>query len=53
MGAIAPYVAGRLYDSGYGYQGAFYVLALWCVAGAIVLLAIKIPIMKTDAEQAA
>jgi len=53
MGAIAPYVAGRMYDSGYGYQGVFYVLALWCMAGAIVLLAIKIPIRKIGAEQAA
>ena len=34
LGAIAPYVAGRLYDSGYGYQGVFYSLALWCGAGA-------------------
>jgi MFS family permease len=53
MGAIAPYVAGRLYDSGYGYQGVFYVLALWCGAGAIVLFIMKIPVQKIGAEQAA
>jgi MFS family permease len=53
MGAIAPYVAGRLYDSGYGYQGVFYVLALWCGIGAIVLFMIKIPVRKIGAEQAA
>ena len=46
MGAIAPYVAGRLYDSGYGYQGVFYSLALWCGAGAAVLFAMKIPVRK-------
>jgi MFS family permease len=53
MGAIAPYVAGRLYDSGYGYQGVFYALALWCGIGAIVLFMIKIPVRKIGAEQAA
>jgi MFS family permease len=53
MGAIAPYVAGRLYDGGYGYQGVFYVLALWCGVGAIVLFVMKIPVRKTGAEQAA
>jgi MFS family permease len=52
MGAIAPYVAGRLYDSGYGYQGVFYALALWCGAGAIVLFIVKIPVKKIGAEQA-
>jgi MFS family permease len=53
MGAIAPYAAGRLYDSGYGYQGVFYALALWCGAGAIVLFILKIPIKKVGEQQAA
>lgn len=44
IGAIAPYVAGRLYDSGYGYQGVFYALASWCGLGAIVLFVMKIPV---------
>jgi hypothetical protein len=35
-----------LYDSGHGYQGVFYVLALWCAVGAIVLAALKIPVKK-------
>ncbi len=53
MGAIAPYVAGRLYDSGHGYQGAFYALALWCGAGAIVLFFTRTPVKKIGAAQAA
>ncbi len=48
MGAVAPYVAGRLYDGGYGYQGVFYALAVWCGAGALVLFAMKIPVRKID-----
>jgi MFS family permease len=53
MGAIAPYVAGRLHDSGYGYQGAFYALAVWCGVGAVVLFVMKIPVKKMCTEQAA
>jgi MFS family permease len=53
MGAIAPYVAGRLYDSGYGYQGVFYTLAIWCGIGAIVLFVMRIPVKKIGTEQAA
>jgi MFS family permease len=53
MGAIAPYVAGRLYDSGYGYQGVFYALALWCGIGAIGLFAVKIPVKAPSVKQAA
>jgi MFS family permease len=52
MGAIAPYIAGRLYDGGYGYQGVFYALALWCGAGAIVLFVMKMPFTKPGPEQA-
>ncbi len=49
FGAIIPYVAGRLYDSGYGYQGVFYALALWCIAGAIILYFLKIPVKEARA----
>lgn len=52
FGAIAPYVAGRLYDSGYGYQGVFYALALWCGVGAIILFIMKIPVKEIGTEQA-
>jgi MFS family permease len=47
FGAVIPYVAGRLYDSGYGYQGIFYALAIWCIIGAIILYFLKIPVKKT------
>jgi MFS family permease len=47
FGAIVPYFAGRLYDSGYGYKGVFYALAIWCVAGAIVLFSMKTPFKET------
>jgi MFS family permease len=53
MGAIAPYVAGRMYDGGYGYQGAFYALALWCGAGAIVLFVMKVPVKMMGIGQSA
>jgi MFS family permease len=53
MGAIAPYVAGQLYDNGYGYQGAFYALALWCGIGAIILFIIRIPAKNIGREQTA
>jgi MFS family permease len=46
MGAIAPFVAGRLYDSGYGYRGVFYTIAVWCAAGAVVMFLIKPPFKK-------
>lgn len=52
FGALVPYVAGRLYDSGYGYQGVFYTLAIWCDVGAIVLFFMKIPIKGIGMEQA-
>jgi len=46
MGAIGPFVAGRLYDNGYGYRGVFYTIAIWCVAGAIIMFLIKPPFKK-------
>ncbi len=52
MGAIVPYIAGRLYDSGYGYQGVFYALSVWCILGAIVLFILKIPVKDTVMEKA-
>ena len=52
MGAIVPYIAGRMYDSGYGYQGVFYALAIWCGVGAVVLFAMKIPVKENVPEQA-
>ncbi len=43
MSAITPSVAGWLYDNGHGYYGVFYTLAIWCLAGAILLFLLKPP----------
>jgi MFS family permease len=43
LSAIAPYVAGYLFDQGYGYGGICYFLAAWCFLGALVLFAIRRP----------
>jgi MFS family permease len=37
LSAIAPKVAGHLFDQGVGYGVNFYFLASWCFLGAIVL----------------
>jgi MFS family permease len=43
LSAIAPKVAGRLFDQGVGYAVNFYFLAAWCFAGAAVLLFMRRP----------
>lgn len=43
LSAIAPKVAGRLYDHGVGYGGTFYFLAGWCFLGAVVLFLLRPP----------
>jgi MFS family permease len=43
LSAIAPKVAGRLYDQGVGYGGTFYFLAAWCLVGAGVLWFLRPP----------
>jgi MFS family permease len=44
LSAIAPYVAGFLFDQGYGYAGICYFLAGWCFLGALVLFMIRKPV---------
>ena len=44
LSAIAPWVAGRLFERGYGYQGICYFLAVWCFVGALVLFLIRKPV---------
>jgi MFS family permease len=39
----APYVAGRLYDSGHGYDGSFMTFSIWCLIGAVVLFMVRPP----------
>jgi len=43
VSAIAPKVAGRLFDQGIGYGVNFYFLAAWCFAGAAVLFFMRRP----------
>jgi len=43
LSAIAPKVAGRLYDHGVPYAGTFYFLASWCFVGAVVLYLLRPP----------
>jgi sugar phosphate permease len=44
LSALAPWVAGRLFERGYGYQGICYFLAAWCFVGALVLFLIRKPV---------
>jgi len=43
LSAIAPKVAGRLFDQGVGYGVNFYFLSAWCFAGALVLVFMRKP----------
>lgn len=43
ISALVPKIAGRLYDAGYGYGGAFYSLAGMCFLGACLLVLIRRP----------
>ncbi|HSW38999.1 MAG TPA: MFS transporter [Acidobacteriota bacterium] len=47
IGAIAPAVAGRLYDAGYGYTAVFHTIMVWCLLGAVLLFFLKPPFMNT------
>ena len=43
VSAIAPKVAGRLFDQGMGYGITFYFLAAWCFISAVVLIFTRRP----------
>jgi MFS family permease len=43
LSALAPYIAGFLFDHGYGYAGTCFFLAGWCFLGALVLFVIRRP----------
>jgi len=47
LSALAPYIAGFLFDHGYGYGGTCYFLAGWCFLGALVLFFIRRPALAT------
>lgn len=44
LSALAPYIAGFLFDHGYGYAGTCFFLAAWCFVGALVLFVIRRPV---------
>ena len=44
LSALAPYIAGFLFDHGYGYGGTCYFLAGWCFLSAVVLFSIRRPV---------
>ena len=53
LSAIAPKVAGRLFDQGVGYGVTFYFLAAWCFVAAIALFFAKRPSVKLADSAAA
>ncbi|HEY0745075.1 MAG TPA: MFS transporter [Steroidobacteraceae bacterium] len=53
LSAIAPKVAGRLFDQGVGYGATFYFLAAWCFAGAVALFFTKRPSVRLADRAAA
>jgi MFS family permease len=50
VGAIAPSLAGLLYDKGYGYFGVFATIGVWCVVGSVILFLIKPPFRETSSK---
>lgn len=53
LSAIAPKVAGRLFDLGSGYGITFYVLAGWCLVAAVALFFVKRPAAESAEGTAA
>lgn len=49
LSALAPYIAGAMFDRGYGYGGICYFLAAWCFVGAVVLFVIRKPVLAAAA----
>jgi MFS family permease len=52
LSAVAPYIAGFLFDHGYGYGGTCYFLAGWCFLGALILFALRRPVLPTATQAA-
>jgi MFS family permease len=51
--SLAPIIAGRMYDQGLGYSGAFYLIAGWSIAGGALLALMKRPRPVTTVSAAA
>ena len=43
ISSLVPIIAGRMYDTGMGYAAAFYVTAIWCIGGAVMLVLLHRP----------
>ncbi|MFO1400290.1 MAG: MFS transporter [Steroidobacteraceae bacterium] len=43
LSATTPFIAGWLYDRGFGYASSFYATAAWCFLAGVVLLAMRRP----------
>jgi len=43
IGSLSPVVVGTIYDAIGGYGAAFRVLALWCAAGAVLMILVRQP----------
>jgi len=52
LSALAPFIAGYLFDHGYGYDGICYFLAGWCFLGALVLFILRKPVAAEVAAPA-
>jgi cyanate permease len=52
LSALAPFIAGFLFDHGYGYTGTCYFLAGWCFVGALVLFVLRRPVAKAAISRA-
>jgi MFS family permease len=49
LSATTPFVAGWLYDRGFGYASSFYATAAWCFLAGVVLLAMRRPVRDEHA----
>jgi MFS family permease len=52
-GALASWIAGRLYDHGLGYENTFYFFAGWCLIGSLVLASVRRPQRRAAAANVA
>lgn len=44
LSSTAPFIAGWLFDRGFGYKSSFYATAVWCFVAGVVLLLMRRPV---------
>mgnify|MGYP000851216534 CR=1 FL=1 len=49
LSATTPFIAGWLYDRGFGYASSFYATAAWCFLAGVVLLTMRRPVRDEHA----